>query len=112
MSAVPSPTLPSLLLTVTQALAQVEVRIRVWSERAPEGWAIQVTDQGVGFNDAYREQLFGLFQRLHAERNFQGTGVGLATVQRIVSRHGGRVLAQNNPGNGATFGFVLPDHEA
>lgn len=89
-----------------------EVCIRVWSERVPGGWAIKVTDQGVGFNDAYREQLFGLFQRLHAERDFQGTGVGLATVLRLISRHGGTVIAQNNPGDGATFGFVLPDHEA
>jgi PAS domain S-box-containing protein len=111
---------PSLERVITNLLSNAakysqhsaEVRIRVWSERTPEGWAIKVTDQGAGFNDEYREQLFGLFQRLHAEREFQGIGVGLATVLRIVSRHGGTVLAENNPGNGATFGFVLPDPEA
>ncbi|GAB4310637.1 MAG: hypothetical protein Kow00127_00230 [Bacteroidales bacterium] len=86
-----------------------EALIRIWMRKNNNYISISIRDNGVGFDPEYSDRLFGVFQRLHPVEKYDGNGIGLANVQRIIHRHGGKVAAEGLPGEGAVFTIELPE---
>jgi PAS domain S-box-containing protein len=82
--------------------------VRVSASRQGDSWVFSVQDNGIGIAEEYHPRIFQLFQRLHSEKQYSGTGIGLAICQRIVDRHGGRLWVESEPNRGSTFYFSIP----
>jgi light-regulated signal transduction histidine kinase (bacteriophytochrome) len=101
----------SLLDNAVKFRASNSPEIRVLVTREQEGWCVCVRDDGIGIDPDQQDRIFEMFQRLHTQEEYPGTGAGLAICKKIVDRHGGRIWVDSAPGLGSTFYFTIPFHE-
>ncbi|HNV87239.1 MAG TPA: ATP-binding protein, partial [Candidatus Omnitrophota bacterium] len=87
------------------------LRILISAREEPGEWLFSVRDRGIGFDMKYAERIFGIFQRLHGREEYSGSGIGLAVCKKIVERHGGRIWAESEAGQGTVFYFTIPIRE-
>ena len=85
-----------------------EPHIRVWADLQGDDWVFAVRDNGIGIAPRHRQEVFGMFTRLHSRSRFGGTGIGLALCSKIVQRHGGQIWVDSEVGKGSTFRFNIP----
>ena len=107
---------PGMLQTVFQNLvsnaikyrSEASPRIEISARREDNAWLFSVSDNGIGVAEANQQRIFEIFERLHRREEYEGTGIGLAIVKKIVEQHGGRIWIESAPGEGATFSFAIP----
>jgi PAS domain S-box-containing protein len=100
--------LQNLLSNALKFADKIPARVHIGVEERADEWQISVRDEGIGLNPENAERVFVMFQRLHTEKEFPGSGIGLAICKRIVERHGGRIWVESQPQQGATFIFTIP----
>lgn len=102
----------NLLSNALKYCGEQSPRIAVGARRAENEWEIHVSDNGIGIPAEHHERVFEIFRRLHSQKNYPGTGIGLAVCRRVVTRHAGRIWVESTPGAGATFKIRLPAPDA
>jgi PAS domain S-box-containing protein len=100
--------LQNLIANAIKFRNQQSPRIRLSASQEGGEWLISLRDNGIGFDSHYAESIFKVFKRMHSQEKYPGTGIGLAICKKIVERHGGRIWAESQPGQGATFYFTIP----
>ncbi|HET9845931.1 MAG TPA: ATP-binding protein, partial [Nitrospira sp.] len=91
---------------------RADPEIRISGSRTKNEYVLSVQDNGIGFDMAQTDKIFGLFERVHGSQDFEGTGVGLAIVRLVMDKHGGSVAVESAPGKGSTFTLMIPIHQA